>query len=508
MELRDLLGYGEIVIQLHNVPDADALASGFAVYKYLLDKGKKARIIYGGREKIGKPNLLLMMEKLSIPVSYGLEEEPDLLISVDCQVGQSNVESFPAKNIAVIDHHEVLDREKLPPLSEVMESYGSCATVVYEMLKREGYPVEKDKDLSTALYYGLFTDTGFFQELWHPADRDMWEELEPDRVLIDLLKNTNLTSQDLQEIGSSFAGHEIYPEYRYGLAEVRTSDPNVLGIVSDTFLEVDAIDTCVVYAFLSRGVKLSVRSCVKNIRADELARYLTGGNGGGGIRKAGGFVSKESFCVGENLFSEERIPGEGGSFREAWGFYLRRRMQRYFQETALVHAGDPLDMEGFSLYRKLPMRLGVVDLAAMAGVGTKVKIRTLEGDIDVKVEKDQLLMIGVNEEIYPIRIETFEKNYIRTGKPYVFQGEYAPKVRSYETGSKLSLTKDAKECMALGTSLVYAKQLSQRVHVFTIWDQEKYITGEAGDWMAVSADHPSDVYIIASRVFDATYEKV
>ena len=165
MELRDFLGYGEIAIQLHNVPDADALASGFAVYKYLLSKGKKASIFYGGREKIAKPNLLLMMEKLSIPVSFGLSMEPDLLISVDCQVGQSNVESFPAKEIACIDHHEVLDRKKLPPLSEVMESYGSCATVVYEMLKREGFPVGEDRDLSTALYYGLFTDTGFFQEL-------------------------------------------------------------------------------------------------------------------------------------------------------------------------------------------------------------------------------------------------------------------------------------------------------------------------------------------------------
>ena len=62
MKLRDLLPFDSIVIQTHDNPDADAIASGFGLYSYFLSKGKKVRLIYGGKNKIGKSNLLLMTE--------------------------------------------------------------------------------------------------------------------------------------------------------------------------------------------------------------------------------------------------------------------------------------------------------------------------------------------------------------------------------------------------------------------------------------------------------------
>lgn len=40
MTLEDLLGYKDIVIQCHDDPDADAIASGYALLKYLESKGK------------------------------------------------------------------------------------------------------------------------------------------------------------------------------------------------------------------------------------------------------------------------------------------------------------------------------------------------------------------------------------------------------------------------------------------------------------------------------------
>ena len=45
MKLRDLLKYKDIVIQCHDNPDADALASGYAVFKYLESRGKKPRLV-------------------------------------------------------------------------------------------------------------------------------------------------------------------------------------------------------------------------------------------------------------------------------------------------------------------------------------------------------------------------------------------------------------------------------------------------------------------------------
>ena len=120
--------------------------------------------LFGGELILSNIGSIEYVEKL---------EDPELLITVDCQYGESNVQNFGYKNLCVIDHHEVMDFGKLPELSEVHENYGSCSTVVYKLLKNAGYKFEGDCNLQTALFYGLYMDTGRFQELWHPADRDM-----------------------------------------------------------------------------------------------------------------------------------------------------------------------------------------------------------------------------------------------------------------------------------------------------------------------------------------------
>ena len=42
MRLSDILKYNDIVIQCHDNPDADALASGFALYTFLKANGNSA----------------------------------------------------------------------------------------------------------------------------------------------------------------------------------------------------------------------------------------------------------------------------------------------------------------------------------------------------------------------------------------------------------------------------------------------------------------------------------
>ena len=51
MTLEDLLRYKDIVIQCHDDPDADAIASGYALLKYLQSKGKSPRLVYSGGRK-------------------------------------------------------------------------------------------------------------------------------------------------------------------------------------------------------------------------------------------------------------------------------------------------------------------------------------------------------------------------------------------------------------------------------------------------------------------------
>lgn len=168
MKLKELLKFNDIVIQCHDNPDADALASGYALYWYFEKMGKTPKFIYRGRNEIQKSNLLMMVSALEVPVDYApnFYDKPELLVTVDCQYGQSNITKTEAENIAVIDHHQVTS--DLPELSEVRSTVGSCATVLWDMISEEGLDFKEDKLLSTALYYGLYTDTSRLSELNHP----------------------------------------------------------------------------------------------------------------------------------------------------------------------------------------------------------------------------------------------------------------------------------------------------------------------------------------------------
>ena len=65
MRLSELEAYDPIMIQCHDNPDADAIASGYGLYCYFKSRGKTVRLVYSGSNKIHKSNLRLMVEKLA-----------------------------------------------------------------------------------------------------------------------------------------------------------------------------------------------------------------------------------------------------------------------------------------------------------------------------------------------------------------------------------------------------------------------------------------------------------
>lgn len=500
MQLRELLQYDPIVIQCHDNPDADAIASGFGVYTYLKEQGKQVRFIYGGRYQIQKSNLVLLISQIGIPIEYAKElEPPELLVTVDCQYGEGNVTRFEAKEVAVIDHHQVAS--KLPRLSEVRSNLGSCSTLVRELLEAEGFEINRDRKLATALYYGLLTDTNNFAEISHPLDKDLRDDAAFERSMITLFRNANLSLEELEIAGMALMGYDYNKIYRYAVVEAKPCDPNILGMISDLVLEVDAVDTCLVYSVLSFGVKLSVRSCIKEVKASELAEFITEGigSGGGHLEKAGGFIQTDLL---------ERAYEKYGKERNVNGF-LKWRMDDYFDDIEVIHSSDyNIDLSRMVLCRKRPLPLGFVEAARVFPVGTTICVRTLEGDLDVEVQENTFIMIGIQGEVYPSKREKFQQNYRVLDEPYKFRGEYAPAVKDLLEGKHISLVPYARSCVSTGESYIYVMKLDHRVKVFTEWDEEKYMLGKEGDFLAVRQDDLHDIYVIEQKIFERTYERV
>ena len=70
LSLSDFIKFKKIIIQCHDNPDADALASGFALQLYFKKHGMDVPFVYGGKNKVSKANLCLMMKHLNIQAKH------------------------------------------------------------------------------------------------------------------------------------------------------------------------------------------------------------------------------------------------------------------------------------------------------------------------------------------------------------------------------------------------------------------------------------------------------
>ncbi|MGN0617595.1 MAG: bifunctional oligoribonuclease/PAP phosphatase NrnA [Ruminiclostridium sp.] len=487
MELKSLLRFNDIVIQCHNYPDADTIASGFGVYRYLKDKGKNPRLVYSGDKQITKANLVIMINQLEIPLEYVSElEKPELLITVDCVRGESNVRDFEAENYAAIDHHQ--PQENTPALSEIRSNFGSCSTIIADMLNDEGYSLSDDIQLSTALYYGLYTDTANLTEISHPRDRDLRDFARTDKRVLTLLMNSILSLTELRIAGIALNKAAFNDELRYAMVVTEPCDPNILGYINDLILQVDSIDVSVVGCYVSRGLRISVRSCITDIHADELASFITEGNGGGHRQKAGGMLYTEQSDNPEAL--------------------LDKRIKGYFDSFDIIRAGEyNTDVSDMKLYSKQPETLGYAKTAEIVKTGTDIRIRMIEADLDIRASKNTYIMIGRKGNIYPIDKRKFLATYTATEEPYEIKAEYSPSVITAD--EVIPVAAYAKCCTSKESgAAIYAKKLDRTLKLYTVWDKANYMLGKAGDYLAVRCDDINDMYIIPKEQFELVYREV
>lgn len=495
MILKDLLKYNEIVIQMHDNPDADAVGSGYAIYKYFQSYGKKVRLIYSGSYQITKSNMVLMIRDLEIPVEYvETLEAPELLITVDCQYGEGNVTKFEAKDVAMIDHHNT--GKGSDGMSEIRSYLVSCSTICYDMLLREEYNINADKKLATALYYGLYMDSNGFSEIRHPLERDMMDYLRIDHSIIKKLIHSNFSIKELETAGIAMIRYNLDTIRRVSIIKANPCDPNILGIIGDMVLQVDTVDVSIVYNECLGGYKLSVRSCIDTVAANDMAAFFSAGigNGGGHNDKAGGYINEHKF---KELYPDVSIET-----------YFFNRVQEYYDKFEIIYANDGItDRTGYELFKKRPYKCGYVHTTDLYTAGTEIRLRTLEGDVYVTCEDDVYLMVGTAGEIYPIEQHKFNEKYQCLDEAYDKEWDYPPTVYNTTINESKGLTQYIRSALGHEGSRIYAKKLDKAVKVFTKWNYERYMLGEIGDYICYSEKDEKDIYVINKEIIQVAYER-
>ncbi len=440
-----------------------------------------------------------MILQLNIPVQHRpqLDQWDGLLVTVDCQYGMGNVSKVTAPHVAVIDHH--IQEKDLPPLYDLRPWLGSCATLIWDLLIKEKFPI--DINLATALHYGLFMDTNSFAEVRHPLDKDMWDTLRIDERIFKQLRLSNLSLNDLLQTSSSLKNLDIiHDEYRLALIAAPMCDPNILGVISDLATQVDSIDTVVAHSPLPNGdFKFSVRTTTRDMKASHLAQWIANdiGSGGGHSEKAGGYIVFSKF--------EARYPDK--TFID----YCTECICDYYQSFRLLDClnaetlQDWPSAEFYQSYRKLPIIQGVVHTEAVFGKDITLHVRTLEGDIFVQSSKDAYLMLGTEGEVYPIERKVFEGIYSMDADAYCPNSNYLPTVLNTDTGMRISLMDYVQPCKSLASQKIQALRLGHKeyVKIFTRWDNDNYYSGSPGDWLLSRTK--DDLYVVRGDIFERTY---
>jgi len=296
-----------LYIFLHDNPDPDAIASGWA-FQYLVKKkfNINSTIVYGGI--IARAENRTMVKLLKIPLVPFSQVKCTLRCSyalLDTQPNLGN-NSLPDKIVPqiVIDHHPLIN-ELSSDFCFVRTEIGATATILFEFMKYAGLDISTN--LATALYYALSSET---QDLGREAnERDI-------KAYLDLFPKTNkkilskivhpknspkflcflakgLNNACLRDhIAYSHLGVVPYPDYVHQIADLLLSCENIRWSLCTGWVE--------------KTLYLSLRATNSRAKAGILVRKLVGkkGKAGGHDTMAGG---KLSFSIDIDNSIRERV---------------------------------------------------------------------------------------------------------------------------------------------------------------------------------------------------------
>ena len=296
-ELVALIGDQKVVIQTHNFPDPDAIASAYGLQYLLGTRGIKADIVYFGN--FDKVTLKLMTDELGIETfnadGYNGSEE-DLVINIDGQKFNANFTDLTGHEIACIDHHPWVTEYRYDIVDH--RTVGACATIIYDYFKANS--VEIPGNVATALLYAIRVDTQNFTRGVTDSDIRAFADLNiiADHALMIRFDSNELEIRDLRAYGAAI--QNVYVKDGVGFVHIPFDCPDrLIAMVSNFILSLNSVVLSVIYAERGGGLKFSVRSELSDFTAGDWVHLALKdiGDGGGHPTMAGGIVFPERMSV-------------------------------------------------------------------------------------------------------------------------------------------------------------------------------------------------------------------
>jgi nanoRNase/pAp phosphatase (c-di-AMP/oligoRNAs hydrolase) len=289
--LLDVLETGNsLAIVCHDDPDPDCLASALALDRFAEFAGVNERVLLYGGDVTHQQNRA-MVNLLSIPMTPFADahlREYELTALVDHSVpGQNNQVPEAVPIDVVVDHHSVDDVSAT--YVDSRPAVGATATILTEYLEESN--VSLDDRLATALLFGIRRETLAFMRGVTPSEYAAAQFLQPhaDVEAIRRLSDSMFTSSTLDTIGRAIAHRTVRGACLVSTVGC-TSERDALPQAADYLLDLEGVDTAIVFGIVGDSIQLSARTRNPSIhlgrRLDE--SFDDVGNAGGHQHMAGG----------------------------------------------------------------------------------------------------------------------------------------------------------------------------------------------------------------------------
>jgi nanoRNase/pAp phosphatase (c-di-AMP/oligoRNAs hydrolase) len=294
-----------VVIQTHDFPDHDAMASAFALGQLLERFGFTPKLLYRG--VIRSYSLWSMISDLAIPVTRVTDDVSGEWLHAPCIVVDGNPTNSNAQQITdhlfgVIDHHGNSEQPDCP-FVDIRTDYGSCSSIIESYW--HGLGLSPDKAAATALLMGIQMDTDFLSRRVHQADLDALHRVFfiADWEYGSRVVKTALSKNDLNSLQTAVANARMQDGVFFTVISEEISQ-EVMSIMADFFLRLREISITILVENKGEIRPISMRSQVPEVSAGRVIQAaLRGiGEGGGHDYMAGGLLFPGTEISDDDLF--------------------------------------------------------------------------------------------------------------------------------------------------------------------------------------------------------------
>ena len=288
-------GAEDLLVVTHDNPDPDALASAAAL-SFLVERtsGLRATLAFGGI--VGRAENKALIDEIGAdfkPIGRNDEIGAQTAVAlVDTQPRAGN-NSLPAGRIAnvVIDHHPLRSETAASSFADVRPEYGASCSMLVEYLRAAG--LEPDRQLATALFYGVQSETADLGREVSPADISASLYLYPrtDPTAYARIRHPRLPASYFRSIHQALERAQRYGNVLIASAG-RLTHPDMVAELADLLLRARGVEWSIAMGTYGSNLLISVRGSDPVAHAGELVRHVVGdrGSAGGHGMLAGGQI--------------------------------------------------------------------------------------------------------------------------------------------------------------------------------------------------------------------------